>query len=88
VLIVGERRFDSLCFHDQEAGAIGKTPVLVSPKLVTSAGSFELTGSLRDHRHMGIRTKRPRFSRGRRPQARTMATESVEELHQNHFSLV
>ena len=31
VLIVGQGGLDVLCFHDQEAGAVGKAPILVNP---------------------------------------------------------
>ena len=54
VLIVGQGSSNCLRFHDQEAGAVGKTPVFVSPVLVSAQSLFELIACLRYHRDGGV----------------------------------
>jgi hypothetical protein len=86
VLIVGQGGLDVLRFHGQEAGAVRKAPILVSPFLISAERPFELIARLGYHHHVGVALQSFDGSRSCGAEARSTVAKPVQAFHQDHFA--
>jgi len=86
VLIVSQGAFDALPLHDQEAGAVGKTPVLVGPLFVSAQRPFELIARLGYHGYVGAASQGLDCFRSRGAKVRSTVAKPVQEFNQDHLA--
>src|SRR5271156_4768864 len=84
--VVGQRRCDLFVPHNEEAGAVRKTPTLVGHVPISLERFFEKLAGLGNDDNFGRVSKRDDSTCRCLPQMSPVLTETVQKLHENHFA--